>query len=159
MDGYSTHLPMLLRAVSLTKGPVLEIGCGSYSTLVLHEACRGRRLVSVETDKAWFSNFKRLASPGHEMLAGDSYEEFDGLIRGTEWDVVLVDHAPAARRGVDMAKLHHARLVVVHDAEQPAMYGLDLPGSRFERSFLYDKLHPWTAVMSDREDLSAFSEE
>src|SRR4051794_13514900 len=116
-DPFGTHLPTLLKAVALTTGPVLEIGCGMYSTFCLHSACYGRKLVSLETDPDWFGRFTGLRSDTHSLLFGHHYDAFDGLIRGRDWSVVLIDHSPAERRIVDAVKVLRATTVILHDTE------------------------------------------
>lgn len=152
MDGWATHLPLLCEAVGLTDGPVLEIGCGMYSTLVLHGICRGRDLVSLETDRAWFERFAPLESPRHRLLWAPDYEAFDALLRGTAWDVVLVDHAPEARRIVDAAKVAHARVVVLHDTNWVDAYRFDLLWPLFRRRRTDRRLFPWTTVATNSDD-------
>ena len=36
MFGYATRQPLLALAVAQTDGPILELGCGHYSTPLLH---------------------------------------------------------------------------------------------------------------------------
>jgi hypothetical protein len=56
---YGTHIAPLLTAVLATDGPVLELGCGDFSTPLLHAICakQNRLLVSTDTDKAWLELF------------------------------------------------------------------------------------------------------
>ena len=51
-----SHLPILLRAMKATTGPVLELGAGIYSTPILHALCQieGRKLVTYESDPEFF---------------------------------------------------------------------------------------------------------
>ena len=156
-----THLPMLLRAVMMTTGPVLELGCGDHSTLVLHEVCRHRRLVSLETDIVWFDVYKTLANKNHDIRFGNSYEDFDSLIREEQWDVVLIDHTSGRRRGVDLAKTHHARYVVIHDSEyfERGWYGFENEIPKFKYVYRCEKLYPFTTVVSETEPLNEFFKE
>lgn len=152
MDRYATHLPTLSLAVGLTTGPVLEIGCGMYSTLMLHGVCANRRLVSLEADAKWFKRFAPLATPNHELLCADSYDAFDSLIRGTDWAVVLIDHAPALRRVVDAAKVTHAKVVVFHDTNWESSYRFSKVLPLFKRRYTDKRLFPWTTVATNSED-------
>ena len=157
MDGWSTHLPLLCEAVGLTggpdAGPVLEIGCGMYSTLVLHGICSGRQLVSLETDRAWFERFAHLEATHHRLLWAPDYDAFDALLRETPWDVVLIDHAPEPRRIVDAAKVTHARVVVFHDTNWNDAYRFDLVWPLFRRRRTDRRLFPWTTVVTNSEDV------
>ena len=155
VKGFYTHLPMLKMAVSLTNGPVLEIGCGNGSTPILHKLCKNRLLYTIETDKAWLQKFDVYNSDKHKLVAEDDYEKFDSLIRETQWDVVLVDHV-AERRNIEIAKLHHAKYVVVHDTQDPR-YQFQITFPTYKYSFQYKKLFPWTTVLSDVSFLNEFS--
>ena len=155
MNPFSTHLPILKRAIEITDGPVLEIGCGYGSTPILHEMCKNRMLYTLEINSEWVKKFMEFNSDTHKVLTGDTYDIFDELIRGTAWDVVLVDHAPAERRNVEIEKLHHAKYVVVHDTEDPVYkYELTFPSYKFK--YLYLKNNPRTTVLSDIQELSQF---
>ena len=49
---WSSHLPVLIKIMSITTGDVLEIGTGIYSTPFLHWACFGkkRNILSIENN-------------------------------------------------------------------------------------------------------------
>jgi preprotein translocase subunit YajC len=60
--GYGSHLPILIKLVEMTDGPILELGSGLFSTLFLHWACflKKRKLVSYDNDEEFYksiSNF------------------------------------------------------------------------------------------------------
>jgi hypothetical protein len=150
MDRYGTHLPLLLQAVGLTKGPVLEIGCGIHSTLALHEACDNRPLVSLESNSTWASRFLHLASQHHRFHVGP-YDEFDSLIRRTPWSVVLVDHAPAQRRQVEAPKVTGAELVIFHDTNvlSAGTYNFRAIFKLYRRRYTDRRLSPWTTVATN----------
>lgn len=152
LDRYATHLPLLSLAIGATTGPVLEIGCGMYSTFMLHGVCLHRRLVSLETDDEWFRRFEGLRSANHELHCGKSYEEFNTLIRGTKWDVVLVDHAPAERRIVDAVKVTDAKVVVFHDTNWEEMYRFSKVFPLYKHLRTDKRLYPWTTVASNSND-------
>ena len=150
MDKYSTHIPALAAVAMHTQGPIVEFGCGDYSTPLLHEICRPqqRRLLSLETDKAWASRFLDLRTPWHEILVGNSYEDFDQIVR-QPLDVAFIDHAPTERRVVDIAKLRpHAMIIVVHDADC-RIYGYESILPLFRHRVRYGRMHPRTDVVSE----------
>lgn len=149
MDGWGTHFPILAACVSRTIGPILELGCGDYSTFMLHLLCSGkRRLVSVESNKEWIEKYTDLKSKNHEFHLVQSYDDLK-LIDEVLWDVVLIDHAPVERRIIDIQRLKdRAVFMVVHDTESPAYcYERVLPSFRFR--FDYKRLNPWTTVVSN----------
>lgn len=154
---FFTHRKALIHAVNNSTGAVLEIGCGHGSTQILHELCKGRRLVTLETDKEWLSQFECLASETHEFYTADDYEAFDDLIRSERWDVVFVDHAPAERRNHEILKVLNAMFVVVHDTHDPA-YGYDATFPKFRNHYQYTKEIPYTSVLSNINNLSVFED-
>ena len=91
MDAYSTHQRLLLRAALNTTGPILELGCGWYSTLILHEVARrqDRLLISEDNDPAWLERVRaKFVTPEHifRPLSRAGWREW--------WGLVFVDHGP-----------------------------------------------------------------
>jgi predicted O-methyltransferase YrrM len=160
MEDYNpfyTHRKVLTHAVKNSKGAVLEIGCGHGSTQILHDLCKGRRLVTLETDKEWLAEFDHLATDEHEIYSAESYEAFDKLIRSERWDVVFIDHAPGERRNDEIMKVLNAMFVVVHDTHDPA-YEYEKTFPNFAYQYQYTKEIPYTSVLSNINDLSTFDE-
>jgi len=154
MNRFATHQPVLKRAIELTKGRILEIGAGDGSTPFIHILAPGRDIITLETDPEWLERFVYMRSPSHLFLFADTYEKFDSLVR-TYYDVVLIDHAPAERRNVEIEKAVNSRFVVIHDTHDPAYeYEKTLPLYKYH--FKYDKLTPHTTVVSNIDDLSGF---
>jgi hypothetical protein len=117
---YSTHLPVLMEAMSRTTGDVLELGPGVFSTPVLHWLCetRGRNLLTIESDRKW-SWFCRqyLDTEHHKHVLVKSWDDAKSYIE-KEWDVVLVDHSPSGRRIEEVKILKDlAKYIVIHDSE------------------------------------------
>lgn len=148
---YATHLPLLTAAVAHTDGPVLELGCGAFSTPLLHALCSdGRPLVSYEADRPWYDQFKSFHRGAHQVLPVD---DWDKLPLDFDWAVAFVDHAPAARRAIDIKRLKPwARLIVVHDTEH-RLYDLEPVLSTFKHRREWRAYAPWTSVVSDVDDL------
>lgn len=138
---YGTHLAALIKVMSLTKGDVLELGVGMFSTPVLHYLCllSKRHLVSYDNDKGWvkrfaistFSNFQ------YEGL----YHEFKYVNDWDEakiekpWDVVLVDHSPDFRRAVEIKRLAKlAKYIVIHDSNESR--------EKIYRNYHYSDIYP-----------------
>lgn len=112
---YGTHLPALLKVMSLTDGDVLELGTGVFSTPLLHYLCmlNGRNLVSYDNDAKWDKWVGYYRAPFHKILYVDNWDDAD-IER--PWDVALVDHSPSIRRKEDIRRLaNHAKYIVVHD--------------------------------------------
>jgi len=146
-DPASTHIPLLAACVARTSGPVLELGCGDYSTPLLHWLCRGRRLVTLESDAAWLARYEDLRSPTHELLHVPDWASARPIDEGP-WDVALIDHAPGARRVPDIRRLmHRATFLVVHDTEDPD-YGYESVLPQFRHRHDDRRVRPWTTVVS-----------
>lgn len=157
MDPYATHLRALVGAVARTKGPVLELGAGVYSTPILHELCAGmgRLLWSIDHDVGWLSQFRGFESDTHRLVhvadEGGSWIDWS-----VPWDVVLVDHRPAWRRrdAIEecLVRDDGPTYVVAHDTEpaQRHLYDMDRVLSAFSyRRDFFDAM-PWTTVVSNR---------
>jgi len=115
---HASHLPALVDALRYTEGPVVELGTGVCSTFALHWLCwhQGRRLVSYESDPAFFELVVHChRPPEHEVWLVEDWDEAE---LEQPWAVAFVDHAPAARRKVDVARLARwAEAIVVHDVQ------------------------------------------
>ena len=154
MDPWGSHIPVLMAAASHTKGAVIELGCGDYSTPALHLVCKGRMLVSAEEDSGWLSRFCDLADDTHKLfyVENNNWEGFAPI--DWTWDVAFVDHAPVGRRKVDIARLRDkTRFVVIHDTECPA-YEYEPVLATFRYRVDYKRGGPWTSVVSNLEPIS-----
>lgn len=148
MDPYATHLRALVAVVCGTRGPVLELGAGDYSTPVLHGLCAGlgRKLVTVDADPECLGRYRHLETLNHKLLsAGDwTLPTCDQL-----WSVVFVDHAPVERRGKEIERFRwQAEYLVIHDADDPETHGSVRLLASFPHVALYDEHRPHTAVAS-----------
>jgi len=155
---YGSHLVPLLRAVLITTGDVLELGLGISSTPVLHALCQlqGRRLVTIENNREWHALGMRYASDLHQVLY---IEEWATAPIERPWSVVLVDHSPDARRGIELERLApHAEIIIAHDANRRywKQYGYDKAFAGFAHRLTYDRDDPATAILSNQRDLTGF---
>ena len=151
IDPYATFLPALVHALGRMPGPVLEIGCGRFSTPILHLLCGDRRVVSLEHSAIWHSRFAELASDTHEICLVDDWATCELIDQ--PWAVALVDHEPRDRRGPDLERLRRAgtKICVVHDAEDGNYFGPFFDAWTHVR---IDKmLYPWTALCSMTDSL------
>jgi hypothetical protein len=75
------------------------------------------------------------------------YEE--APIFDQDWDIVLLDHEPPPRRGVDALRLRaRCRLMTGHDSQHPAS-GYAEARDTFKYRFTESRIFPWTTVVSD----------
>lgn len=147
MDSWATHLPLLVRCVAETSGAVLELGCGLYSTPVLHALCHNRDLYSVESNTEWVKQFQRYGTGRHRIIHGVA-----GDLLARPWSVVLVDHAPASARAEAIQKLTSADLIVCHDSEH-RLYDYERVLAMFRYRVECRRGAPWTTVVSNTTDL------
>ena len=158
---HGSHLPVLIRAVALTDGPVLEMGMGYFSTTFLHWACATtkRQLVSYENQPEFFKFAKGFETDFHEIHCIDNWTRAD-IER--PWDVAFIDHEPARQRIKDIARLaNHAKYVVLHDTagryDHYFQYSKIYP--LFEWQYNYDYYRPKSCVLSNFVDLSDFGKD
>jgi len=145
MDPWGTHLPVLASVVARTKGPVVELGAGNYSTPLLHLLCKGRRLLTAESNAEWMAKFEKLASPDHEFLRVKSWDDCPGVF-DVPWSVAFVDHAPGSRRDKDLTRLAtKATHIVLHDAQR---HDYAEAIATFKHKVLWTWNRPHTIVLS-----------
>lgn len=157
---YGSHMPALLQAVLKTRGAVLELGVGVFSTHTLHHLCaiRGRELVTVENFDFWYQWGLQYQTALHLIVKIDKWPEAP-IER--DWDVALVDHSPDERRGVELERLaNHARYVIAHDANRRywRQYGYERAFDLYKYRLVFDKANPATMILSNFESLDTFWE-
>ena len=154
-SGYASHQLVLLAASLLTagQGPVLEMGCGFYSTVLLHQLVvveQKRYLLSTDTDLEWLSKFKgNMSSDLHQFRHISATPEWDTV--GTDrprWSIMFIDHKPGERRVVDLIRVANLTdLVIVHDTET-ASYNYEQGLSKYPYRYHYNYLATGTDIAS-----------
>lgn len=157
--GWGSHLPVLIKVMEITDGPVLELGGGLYSTPYLHWECSrtGRKLVTIESNPDFYHKLKQYQSDFHDIVF---VEDWDDAEIEAEWEVAFIDHDPAERRKTDIARLaYNARYLVVHDTEkkEERFYGYNEIYPLFKHVWKYRGVKPHTSVLSNFVDLSTFN--
>jgi hypothetical protein len=163
---YGTHMAPLLTAITHTQGPILEMGAGDYSTPLIHAVCskNHRRIVTVETDHNWLTQFLDLKTTWHTLVYLPVYHQ-DGTLRdahlwntvgeGCHWGIIFVDHRPGERRVVDILRLKgNADIMVVHDTEE-ASYHFEPALNQFKYRYDYKRYTVYTTLVSDTIDVQA----
>jgi len=158
---FGSHIPVLMKVLTLTKGSVLEMGMGFNSTLLLHWMCGvdKRKLVSYENDPScvdWLKA-KHMENDYHKVIIVDDWDNAD---IETSWDVAFIDHVPAIRRKDDVRRLaNYAKYIVLHDTEGRVEshhhYREIFP--LFKWQYNLDKFIPNTSVLSNFIDLTGFN--
>lgn len=120
-NAYATHQPVLIAVVKrlLHDRPVLELGCGSGSTPLLHElCCKTRSLVSVDNLQTWAEPFLESASPNHKFLTMGFDEILVADLGFTDWGLVFIDQGDWHSRGQCITHFKDsADFIVVHDSD------------------------------------------
>lgn len=162
MDEYATHLPVLAACLAQTKGPVLELGMGSYSTALIHAMCKNRVVVSTDTDPAWIEKFKGQVEHPHSihLVEHDIHASFSKQLAETRrWGVVFIDHLHNDLRKSDVVQFReHADIVIAHDTDcnDSTRDHCDLNSvvNMYVHKHEYRKLWPYTTALSMTNDLS-----
>jgi hypothetical protein len=111
---YGTHQPVLRGVLNIITKPVLELGCGYFSTELIHTIAEERNLkvVSIESNDEWFDIFKNYESKDH------SFEHFDTEANNHEWGLVFIDCDDwIARKNALLKYMNIADYVIVHDCD------------------------------------------
>ena len=155
---YGTHLPVLMQAIYKTKGTVLELGVGPYSTPILHRLCalEGRHVLSVDNSPEFYGWAKRYESRLHRVVL---VEDWDKAKIEYAWDVALVDHSPSERRVVEIHRLaKRVKYLVLHDANgrYEAFYHYSKIYALFKYMITFDDVEPSTVLLSNLVSLKDF---
>jgi len=146
-----THLPALVAAEQVTTGDIIELGCGLGSTPMLNMLSRvkGRKVFSYESDAEWYAKFTHLQTKNHKIIKVDSFDEVPIAPCG----MILIDHAPAERRQVEIASFKDiADVLVCHDSELEQYYSYDF--AQFKYKYVYDVYPKTTHLVSNKIDIA-----
>lgn len=155
-SGHGSHIPILVRLVEITDGPILELGMGQFSTPILDVMCseKKRRIVSYENDRDFYKVGTSFISSYHQVHFIEDWDK--ALIDVIHWDIALVDHLPRPRRRFDAIRLaRNTTFVVLHDSEPDhwRYYKYDRVYPHFKYRFNYTACRPNTTVLSNFKDL------
>ena len=156
---FGTHMAPLITAVVNTNGAVLEMGCGDFSTPLLHAICSAdkRFLLSAEDDKKWMNYFLDLSCDWHQFQYVSSLDKWGQVGVGMQFSVVLVDHF-RDRRIIDIDRLRpYTEIFVIHDTER-LDYGFESVLSSFKYIYTYKRYFVTTTLVSDTVDVASFFE-
>lgn len=150
IPGYWTHQVPLVTAVLNTTGPVLELGCGHYSTALLHAICshQKRQLLTAESELEWMNKFSDMKNDYHNFVHATDWDAITG-----EYDVVFIDHV-TERRAVDLKRLRDTtKIFVVHDSEKKRWYKYGTYFDTFKYKYDYPRYTKMTTLLSDSVDV------
>ncbi len=163
INGYNpswgSHIPVLVDVFSNSKGPVLELGIGLFSTPLLHALCvfNKRMLVSYENNPEFFNMHITFVNEFHQIKFIDDWDKME--IENTHWGMAFADHKPAERRIVDIERLaNNSDYVVAHDSEQQLAeqyhYNLIYPLFKYRLDYILSPNYAHTTVFSNLKDLT-----
>ena len=130
---YGSHLPLLEWALSVTEGPVLEMGGGNFSTPYLAES--GRDVTTYEPEENWRETLKEYENDTLHVVAD--------LPDARHYALLFVDDEPEAERHIRMQRFDFDS-AVIHDSWWDEIWD-NHPNfrPRFRREFLdYGKTFP-----------------
>lgn len=71
-SGYGTHIRLLASSALATRGDILEMGTGFFSTPMFHEIVENgkdhRMIISAETDSSWVMKFQQYKNHFHQFV-------------------------------------------------------------------------------------------
>lgn len=150
---WASHIPLLVKIIQRSTGPVLEMGTGLFSTPLLHWMCiDGKRdLVSYENYTYYYDIVKKFETATHKIHLINHWDEAD-IIENKHWGVVFVDHQPDERRMVDIKRLaNNADFIVIHDTETKMDHVTHFSEiwPLFKWRYNYQRQKPYTSVVSN----------
>lgn len=149
-----SHLPVLMKLVSITSGPIIEMGCGMYSTPYLHWACYAtkRPLTTCESKPDWMDFINQFANDFHKVI---NVPDWSLLDLSGQWSIGFVDHDPDETRINQISRMPHVEYVVAHDADNRTerKYHYRKAMRFFKYCYTYSGARPNTAIWSNVHDL------
>ncbi len=111
---WTSWMPALIYAIDKTDGPILEIGCGHFSTPML--MALDREVWSVENNREWAEQFYKYRDYRKAVHVAE-YDDFIPECAKRKWSVVFIDNSPGgdARLRPFLALLGCSDYLVVHD--------------------------------------------
>ncbi len=152
MDPYSTHIPVTAVALHKTaelfpEMPILECGCGDYSTPMIELLKNGRHHDIYSSDPMWYDRYQDIAErivhvkPEQPHKWGEYELECD-------YGLCLMDSEELTiyRRQQIPRLLEACRVVVMHDASAALI-------KCAKYTYMYNRYSPWTWVGSNSVDV------
>jgi len=159
MDIVASHQRVLIAAALRTTGDILELGCGWYSTPLLHEIAtvQNRQLWTFDNQEYWLPPFKKLTCPEHKIIRvgwwGDMYGYFPD--RNHRFGLVFVDQGQPCEREYAIRNLiERADVFVMHDTEEKVAYGYERTLKMFKHQVTDKCQRAWTTVASNIIDVT-----
>ena len=153
---YSTHIPTLIKTVQMTKGPVLEIGSGIFSTPLLHWLCAEsrRKLITYDGDREYFEMVRQFKSSNHSIRFVEDWDKVDfNAFPDRYFSVALID-SESDRRAKEAIRLKNkVDYLILHDTNDTKSYGYERVWPEFKYIYHWEFCKPWTSVVSNFKNL------
>ena len=159
IDPYATHLETTITCavqsgILWPGSPLLELGCGEYSTPPLAAICRAqcRRMLVTASDSDWLQRFEFLRKYNSSLqLHLIPKEEWPRTDFASDFGMALIDNEQFVKDRMRLATRLAARckVVVLHDAEFPDQESWQPMKRHFRHCLMRDRLRPNTAIFSN----------
>lgn len=141
-----TFITPLVAAVINTQGAVLELGCGEYSTPLLHALCSAdkRSVFTVDADVERINSFQEFGTSWHQMQCLSLSTK--NSIKKRHWAVVFINKNIRKKYQDDLKKLYsNTDIFVIHDSND---IELDIV-KQFTYHYIYDRYNNHTLLLSN----------
>lgn len=137
MDPYASHQQALVSAALMTKGPIIELGCGDYSTPILYEISKfqGRELTIYSTCEEWANRYSHYVN----VIILDDWKNYT---YPNNVGLTFLDNEEYVR----YRKLHVPRLLETSDVVICHDMGVNEWGAKWHKSW---DVSPPTIVLSN----------
>jgi len=148
VDPYSTHIPVTALALHRTAAlfpdlPIMECGCGDYSSPMIKLLADDRTYVIYSADPSWASKYTNLADEIRNvpLAAPKQWQDVD-FQEG--WGLCLMDSEESVvnRAGRIPDLLGRSKVVVMHDARED-----QIPDALY--AVVFTAYRPWTWIGSN----------
>ena len=152
MDPYSTHIPVTALALCRTAElfpdmPIMECGCGDYSTPMIELLKHGREHHVYSSDPSWYDRYRDIVD---EIVHIDLAQphRWAGFSVDHEYGLCLMDSEELTvfRREHISGLLDVCRVVMMHDATMPL-------AGKAKYEYFYNRYSPWTWIGSHTVDV------
>lgn len=159
MDQVATHQRLLIGAALRTRGVILELGVGWYSTPLLHEVAltQQRKLITIDNNNDWLKQFNTLRHPLHEIILVGWWGEIwynHHFMSDAHFGLVFCDQGqPIEREYAIRALIDKTDVFVMHDTEEGFAYGYNRTLQMFKYQWTDRANAAWTTVASNTVDV------
>ena len=147
----ASHVPLLTRVFTLSKGDVLELGTGYFSSLILRWLAElsHRNVYAYESREHWYKKAKEKETKYYKVFYTPNYD--DAPI-DRKWGMVFIDHGPNGRRITEIKRLANLTdYMVIHDTNESGdkEYHYSQIWDLFKYRYDFTLYYPPTSVVSN----------